>query len=94
MFGAHPSWLLRGGKLCRQLFDEGSTVDMGGAKRGGKSAFKLNSVGAQFRKQLQGLVAALSQCQPHYIRCALDPHRWHGCGSLHCYCQPNQRILR
>lgn len=39
------------------------------AKRGGKSAFKLNSVGAQFRKQLQGLMATLNQCQPHYIRC-------------------------
>lgn len=38
------------------------------AKRGGRSAYKLNSVGAQFRKQLQGLMGALNQCQPHYIR--------------------------
>ena len=43
-------------------------------KKGGKSAFKLNSVGAQFRKQLQGLMATLNQCQPHYIRSATpDP---------------------
>ena len=38
------------------------------AKRGGRSAFKLNSVGTQFRKQLLGLMGALNQCQPHYIR--------------------------
>jgi len=36
-----------------------------------KSAFMLSSVGARFRKQLQGLMATLSQCQPHYIRFAL-----------------------
>ena len=33
-----------------------------------KSAYKLNSVGARFRKQLQGLMQTLNQCQPHYIR--------------------------
>ncbi|EIE22795.1 hypothetical protein COCSUDRAFT_47698 [Coccomyxa subellipsoidea C-169] len=38
-------------------------------RRGTKSAFKLNSVGAQFRKQLQGLMGTLKQCQPHFIRC-------------------------
>lgn len=53
----------------RQLFEEVEAEEAAPAKRGGKSAFKLNSVGAQFRKQLQGLMAALSQCQPHYIRC-------------------------
>ncbi|KAK9865078.1 hypothetical protein WJX84_008101 [Apatococcus fuscideae] len=37
--------------------------------RGGKSAFKLVSVGVQFRKQLGGLMGALQQCQPHFIRC-------------------------
>ena len=57
---------------CRQLF-EGAEVDpvaeaLATAKRGGRSAFKLNSVGSQFRKQLHGLMAALNQCQPHYIR--------------------------
>ena len=36
--------------------------------RGGQSAFKLNSVGAQFRTQLRGLMAELNQCAPHYIR--------------------------
>lgn len=35
-----------------------------------KSAFMLSSVGARFRKQLQGLMATLSSCNPHYIRCA------------------------
>jgi len=39
------------------------------ASRGGRSAFKLNSVGAQFRRQLGGLMATLGACQPHYIRC-------------------------
>ena len=34
-----------------------------------RSAFKLNSVGAQFRRQLGGLMLALSECSPHYIRC-------------------------
>lgn len=28
----------------------------------------LSSVGARFRRQLGGLMAALGQCQPHYIR--------------------------
>jgi myosin heavy subunit len=28
----------------------------------------LSSVGARFRRQLAGLMAALGQCQPHYIR--------------------------
>ncbi|KAK9796643.1 hypothetical protein WJX73_007169 [Symbiochloris irregularis] len=40
-----------------------------GPNRGGKSAFKLNSVGVQFRGQLKGLMADLNQCSPHYIRC-------------------------
>ena len=34
-----------------------------------RAAFKLNSVGAQFRRQLGGLMLALSECSPHYIRC-------------------------
>jgi myosin heavy subunit len=35
---------------------------------GRRSAFKLNSVGAQFRGQLKGLMATLTACQPHYVR--------------------------
>jgi hypothetical protein len=35
-----------------------------------QSAFMLSSVGARFRRQLQGLMATLDECQPHYIRCA------------------------
>ena len=38
--------------------------------RAGQSAFKLNSVGAQFRTQLRGLMAELNTCAPHYIRSA------------------------
>lgn len=34
-----------------------------------RSSFKLNSVGAQFRTQLRGLMATLSECQPHFVRC-------------------------
>ena len=37
--------------------------------RAGQSAFKLNSVGAQFRTQLRGLMSELNTCAPHYIRC-------------------------
>eukprot|EP00884_Botryococcus_braunii_P001103 jgi/Botrbrau1/10994/Bobra.0234s0017.1 len=55
--------------FMRTLFEEALTDTTALAKRGGNSAFKLNSVGAQFRKQLQGLMATLNQCQPHYIRC-------------------------
>ena len=61
---------------CRQLFEETEAevaAEAAASKKGGKSAFKLNSVGAQFRKQLQGLMATLNQCQPHYIRSATDP---------------------
>jgi len=42
---------------------------IGGRGRAAGSAFKLNSVGAQFRRQLQGLMGTLNQCAPHYIRC-------------------------
>lgn len=62
---------------CRSLFEDADDVDSAAAAppsrmaRGGKSAYKLNSVGARFRKQLQGLMATLNQCQPHYIRSAL-----------------------
>lgn len=34
-----------------------------------RSAFMLSSVGARFRKQLQGLMGTLGECQPHFIRC-------------------------
>ncbi|KAK9829628.1 hypothetical protein WJX72_006968 [[Myrmecia] bisecta] len=57
-------------EYIRLLFEErGEVVEAAPAKRGGKSAYKLNSVGARFRKQLQGLMATLNHCQPHYIRC-------------------------
>ncbi|BDA45618.1 Myosin-17 [Coccomyxa sp. Obi] len=48
---------------------EAAAIAGGKVRRGTKSAFKLNSVGAQFRKQLQGLMGTLKQCQPHFIRC-------------------------
>ena len=60
---------------CRVLFEETDAESAAAAaappakgNRGGKSAFKLNSVGVQFRGQLKGLMADLSQCAPHYIR--------------------------
>jgi len=59
---------------CRDLFDETDSIDSAAVAppsrmaRGGKSAYKLNSVGARFRKQLHGLMGTLNQCQPHYIR--------------------------
>ena len=46
-----------------------------------RAAFKLNSVGAQFRRQLGGLIGALSECQPHYIRC-VKPNPASAPGSL------------
>ena len=51
----------------RSLFPDQSVADV---DAGRKSAFKLNSVGAQFRTQLKGLMAILTECQPHYVRCA------------------------
>lgn len=58
--------------VSRLLFEEPEaeavTGPPGKGPRGGKSAFKLNSVGVQFRGQLRGLMADLSQCSPHYIR--------------------------
>ena len=50
------------------LFDDASEPG-DAAARSSRSAFKLNSVGAQFRRQLGGLMAALAECHPHYIRC-------------------------
>ena len=64
----------RGLLLCRDLFEETDSIDSAAVAppsrlaRGGKSAYKLNSVGARFRKQLHGLMGTLNQCQPHYIR--------------------------
>lgn len=58
--------------LCgRRLFEDvesEAAMEANTAKKGGRSAYKLNSVGAQFRKQLHGLMGALNQCQPHYVR--------------------------
>ena len=59
---------------CRELFEDTDSTDTAAAgppsrmARGGKSSYKLNSVGARFRKQLQGLMTILNQCQPHFIR--------------------------
>ena len=52
---------------CRCLFPEEPAARSGTASQ---SAFKLNSVGSQFRTQLKGLMATLTECQPHYVRCA------------------------
>lgn len=70
----HCLLLSRGLLLCRDLFEETDSIDSAAVAppsrlaRGGKSAYKLNSVGARFRKQLHGLMGTLNQCQPHYIR--------------------------
>jgi myosin heavy subunit len=34
-----------------------------------KSGFILSTVGARFRRQLQGLMSTLAECNPNYIRC-------------------------
>ena len=53
----------------RELFAAVEVAEAPAPKaRGGQSAFKLNSVGAQFRIQLRGLMGELNQCAPHYIR--------------------------
>lgn len=41
----------------------------GPAAKGGLRAFKFNSVGAQFKKQLAELMTQLQMMEPHYIRC-------------------------
>jgi myosin-5 len=33
------------------------------------AAFKFNSVGSQFKRQLGELMAQLGRMEPHYIRC-------------------------
>ena len=56
---------------CRELFEGVEPAEAPMPKgRAGQSAFKLNSVGAQFRTQLRGLMSELNTCAPHYIRCA------------------------
>jgi len=55
-----------GGANANAADGGGGNETTSGASR---SAFKLNSVGAQFRRQLGGLMLALSECSPHYIRC-------------------------
>ncbi|KAK9842297.1 hypothetical protein WJX81_005127 [Elliptochloris bilobata] len=60
--------------FVQALFGEGEGAGEAAPKAGARgraagSAFKLNSVGSQFRKQLQGLMGTLNQCAPHYIRC-------------------------
>ena len=73
---AEHAALLRGSKdpFAAALFEdaaEPADAAAGGPAPGRdrRAAFKLNSVGAQFRRQLGGLIGALSECQPHYIRC-------------------------
>eukprot|EP00887_Chlorella_sp_A99_P002927 scaffold24.g2927.t1 len=63
----------------KRLSSNGGPAGPGGTQR--KSAFMLSSVGARFRRQLQGLMATLGQCQPHYIRC-IKPNPQSQPGSL------------
>eukprot|EP00208_Stichococcus_sp_RCC1054_P002079 CAMPEP_0206143610 /NCGR_PEP_ID=MMETSP1473-20131121/21153_1 /ASSEMBLY_ACC=CAM_ASM_001109 /TAXON_ID=1461547 /ORGANISM="Stichococcus sp, Strain RCC1054" /LENGTH=1690 /DNA_ID=CAMNT_0053539093 /DNA_START=726 /DNA_END=5798 /DNA_ORIENTATION=+ len=67
---AEHAALVRGSQspFVQQLLVE-DAEPAGAAARGQRSAFKLNSVGAQFRTQLKGLMATLNECQPHYVRC-------------------------
>ena len=44
-----------------------SAVDAKSGK--GLKAFKFNSVGSQFKKQLGELMTQLQSMEPHYIRC-------------------------
>ncbi len=80
---------------CRDLFDETDSIDSAAVAppsrmaRGGKSAYKLNSVGARFRKQLHGLMGTLNQCQPHYIRSVSQ-----ACCLLCCACRLAWSIAR
>jgi len=72
----------------RGLFVDQSSQDADSGTDGRQSAFKLNSVGAQFRSQLKGLMATLKKCQPHYVRCveALHPIPYNeSIGSRHYY---------
>lgn len=47
----------------------GNAPPQGGSSGGAKSQFQFRSVGLQCRRQLAELMAALSQLQPHYVRC-------------------------
>jgi myosin-5 len=39
------------------------------AKSAPRAAFKFNSVGSQFKKQLGELMSQLHTMEPHYVRC-------------------------
>eukprot|EP00891_Asterochloris_glomerata_P005032 jgi/Astpho2/5032/e_gw1.00071.58.1_t len=70
--------------FVRLIFEDTEPAEAPPPSRRGrvsKSAYKLNSVGARFRKQLQGLMQTLNQCQPHYIRC-IKPNAQSQPGSL------------
>jgi myosin-5 len=65
--------------LLRELFADAGAAPAGGAGAADgpaspraqqpRSAFMLASVGGRFRRQLGGLMAALGECQPHFVRC-------------------------
>ena len=58
-------------KLCFAV----TAFQVASALQGGKAAskvgqgYKFSSVGSRFKKQLQELMDALHQMEPHYIRC-------------------------
>lgn len=58
-------WLLR---LCchMQVPEDGDGTP---AKAAPRAAFKFNSVGSQFKKQLGELMSQLLTMEPHYVRC-------------------------
>ncbi|KAG1657561.1 hypothetical protein FOA52_006761 [Chlamydomonas sp. UWO 241] len=80
--GEHQSLLAGSSQpLVRALFYDAAT-------REARQAFKFNSVGSQFKKQLGELMTKLHAVEPHYVRCikpngANVPARFEASNALH-----------
>jgi myosin V len=55
--------------LLQELFAAVASTPSAASDHTRRSAFMLASVGSRFRRQLSGLMATLSECEPHFIRC-------------------------
>lgn len=79
------------------------------AKAAPRAAFKFNSVGSQFKKQLGELMSQLLTMEPHYVRCVKpnglnQPGLFENANALHqlrcggeCSCRlvlPSSRLLQ
>jgi myosin-5 len=81
MLNKRLPWLVVEGRTVKPCLTHNSTLTLAnlqeslseGNSAGGPNkrfaAFKFNSVGSQFKRQLGELMAQLGRMEPHYIRC-------------------------